>query len=510
MAEAPETLPSGVVLHSWDDFDAKRKNIFDTVKSTMASQFPQTQGGVRLELHDLDYADPEHVTKAQEKQALMGNKFLHRRLRGTYKLFDDKTGELLDQREATVMHVPYLTDRGTFVNGGSEYTTSSQSRLMSGVYTRRKASGELESHFNSKRGTGHSFRLRLEPESGLMKMDIGQSSLRLYSLLHDLGTPDEELEKRWGKDLLAKNKAAYDARVFEKAYSRLVRRPDPTHTREQKAQAIREALSATKLDRSVLERTLPNRFNEKLAAAWQANVAPAKKEFGKSDYLELAQFLNEKCHAAIPLDLPTDQLVNRITEALHQQMPGMDPEMLGMSLEQEKSAAEGNLGCLMAVLEPADAAPIIAWSQDNIEADKLTGEGIEHSPHVTCRFGFKTSLSISALKKFLKGYGAVQFTLGNIIRFAGAWDGKADCLVVKVESPDLVALRKKLDKEFDADLEAPTFKKFEPHLTLGYIEPGACKGLEGHARFSDQTYIIKKLVYSSPGSKKKTEINLED
>lgn len=251
-----DILPQ-VGLTDWHDFPKRRTAIFDAVKSSMEKRFPQTHGGVRLELHDLHYIDPEAFTPAEQKDALLSNKFLHRRLRGTYKLLDDKSGELLDSRESTVMRVPWLTDRGTFIHGGNEYTTMSQSRLLPGVYTRKKQNGETESHFNSRRGTGSSFRVRLEPESGLFKLDIGQASLRLYSLLKDIGVADEELEKRWGPDLLRINRDAYDRRVFEKAYQKLVRRPVAEASAEDKARAIREALAGTKLDRAVLSRTLP-------------------------------------------------------------------------------------------------------------------------------------------------------------------------------------------------------------------------------------------------------------
>lgn len=443
MAEKPETLPSGVTLTSWDDFDSKRKHIFDAVKDTMASQFPQTHGGVRLELHDLDYVDPEHYTLADQKQALMGNKYLHRRLRGTYKLYDDKTNQLLDQKEATVMRVPYLTDRGTFLNSGNEITTNSQSRLMPGAYVRRKESGEIESHFNPVPSTGRGFRVRLEPDTGLMKMEIGQSDLRLYSLLHDLDVPDEDLEKRWGKDLLATNKKAYDARVFEKAYQRLVRFPQPGLTRDEKKKAIQDAISGIRVNKSVLDRTLPNRHNEKLASAWR-----------------------------------------------------------------EKQAGVGKDGCLMAVLAPADAATIVAWAQKNIKAEDLADEGIEHESHATIRFGFKPSLDVEALKKFLKDNGSIKLTLGKVERFEGVSGGTADAMVVKVTSPDLIELRGLIDEEFVDDLKKPTHAGYRPHLTLGYVKPGKCKKLDGHARFDGHTYVLNDLVYSSANSKEKTKINI--
>jgi DNA-directed RNA polymerase beta subunit len=252
--------PPGVDLTDWDDYPKKRAAIFDQVKAATQASFPISYGGVRLELHNLDYDNPKAFTPAEQKQALLKNQFLHHKLRGTLRLYDEKTNELLDEQHQTLMKVPYLTERGTFAHGGSEYTTTAQARLQPGIYTRRKASGEIESHVNSRRSTGHSFRVRLEPETGVFKLDIGQSSLRLYSLLKDIGVSDEQMAKTWGPELLAKNKEAYDPRVFDKAYARLVRRPDPQSTREQRMQAIKQALADTKVDRSVVQRTLPNMF----------------------------------------------------------------------------------------------------------------------------------------------------------------------------------------------------------------------------------------------------------
>lgn len=342
-------VPTGVELTNWSDFAKRRRQIFDSAKATLAGQFPQSYGGVRLELHDLDYADPEDFPIADQKRALLENRFLHRRLRGTWRLFDEKTGDMIEEQSATVMKVPFLTDRGTFLHGGNEIATASQIRLLPGIYARRKANGEIESHVNTRRGTGSSFRVRLEPESGLFKMDIGQSSLRLYSLLRDLGVPDDDLEKRWGKELLAKNASGYDGRVFEKAYQRLVRNPDPKADRATKAQAIKDALAAGRVDREVINRTLPNVFDAKVATAWRdAGISPLsmpvpapapekeKTEFNKEDYLLLAQFLNKQFHAGIPTDIATGDLVEAILESLHDLAPNINPGLLADAIDQTR------------------------------------------------------------------------------------------------------------------------------------------------------------------------------
>lgn len=514
-----DVVPHGVDLIDWDDFPKQRKMIFDGVKDSFGKQFPQSFNGVRLEVHDLDYKDPENYSMEDQKKALMENKFLHRRLRGTYRLYDEKTGDLLDQREATMMRVPYLTDRGTFIHNGSEYVTFRQARLLPGAYTRRKTNGELETHFNAKRGTGHSFRVRLEPETGLFKIDIGQSNLRLYSLLKDLGVPDDDLEKRWGKDLLETNKRSYDARVFEKAYNRLVRNPVPDLPREHKAKAISDALSATKLDHDVMQRTLPNLYNQKIATSWQNQTLPLpapaaqapqpKTDFDKSDFILLADFLNERYQAGIPLDAPSEELVSMIMGELHKLMPHVNSDLLQQGVGQNKEA-QAKRGCLMAYLTPADAAPIVSWIEENFDADDLDPEkGIEHESHATIRYGFDEKLDLDDLKAWAKKQSPIRFTLGKVIRFKGVYGGVADCLVVEVDSADLVAANKSINKEFDSVLD-PENRAYQPHLSLAYVKPGTATDIDGHANFEHATYVIKQLVYSMVGSKEKVIIPLGD
>ena len=348
-----DVMPEGVKLREWEDSDALRENIFEGAKKAVGEQFPLSYGGVRLELHDLDYDNRDPIPLNKQKDALMSGHYLTKRLQGTYKLFDEKTGEKLDEQKGTIMRVPYLTDRGTFLNNGSEIATISQMRMLPGIYARRKESGEAEAFVNARRGSGHSFRIRLEPETGLFKLDIGQSSLRLYSLLHDIGIPDEHLEKSWGKALLDSNKQAYDRRVFEKAYQRLVRKPDPNATMEQKQKAIRDAFAQTKLDRRVVERTLPNLFNRKTAAVWRKMAAqirlpdsvqdgamqdtlgivpeqdaPAnEKGLTKEDLVAIAMFLNAQYDAGIPLDESLSEMADDIRALVDEKMPGLNPEL---------------------------------------------------------------------------------------------------------------------------------------------------------------------------------------
>lgn len=332
--------PADVKLIDWDDVPTRRQMIFDGVKDAFVKQFPMNYAGISLGMKDIHYDSPRDFSLAEQKKALLDNRFLHWKLKGIATLSDPATGQVIEERPMTMMKVPYLTQRGTFIHNGSEYVTNSQARLLPGVYTRRKATGELETHFNVKRNTGNSFRIYLEPDTGVFKMNFQQSSLRLYSLLHDLGVPDEKLEKAWGPDLLDKNRKAYDSRVFEKAYQKLVKKPDLNLSREEKSKAILVALQASKLNRSVVSRTLPNLFTEKFGTRKQAllqipdpvPVPDDRNEFSKADYLLLAQFLNENFKAGIPLDLPIGEIVDVIVQKLQSLMADFKPELVNKLL----------------------------------------------------------------------------------------------------------------------------------------------------------------------------------
>ena len=78
-------------------------------------------------------------------KALHEDGFLARRLKGTVTLTDSKTGEVLDQKKSiTLMKVPFLTGRGTFIRDGNEWGTINQTRLLPGAYSRYQNNGDLE------------------------------------------------------------------------------------------------------------------------------------------------------------------------------------------------------------------------------------------------------------------------------------------------------------------------------------------------------------------------------
>ena len=167
-------------------------------------------------------------------------------------LYDSKTNELLDEKKnKSLMRVPYYTQRGTFIHNGNEYSTLRQLRLRPGMYTRKKANGELETQFNIERGTGQGYRIIMDPATGIYKFNIGQSNSNLYSLLHDMGVPDQDLINAWGIDIFKRNKAKYDARALEKVHSKLVGKKSKATNRTEMAMELKNAFDTQRVDADI-------------------------------------------------------------------------------------------------------------------------------------------------------------------------------------------------------------------------------------------------------------------
>lgn len=257
-------VPDGVELYDMEDYKTHRDLIFRDAKETLIKQFPKEHNGVRMELEGVDYVDPDDYTLKEQKQALLDDKFLARRLRGTVTLKDANTGDILDTKTITLMRVPWLSDRGTFIREGNEWGTIAQQRLLPGAYSRFQNNGDIETQFNVRPGTGGAFRVNFNPKSAQYKFNIAGSDLHLYSLLKDLGVSDDTMKKKWGEDIFNMNAENYDARVFEKAYQKIVpewvRKKESAASHDDKARMIREALDRSQMSAAVARRTLPTLF----------------------------------------------------------------------------------------------------------------------------------------------------------------------------------------------------------------------------------------------------------
>jgi len=268
-----EILPSGVKLRDPHDMDGLRDDIHTDVMSAMDRYVNGAEfGDVRLEVTNMQYADKSRYSLAEQKEALLDDKTLARRLRGDLRLIDKNTNEVLDEvKGKTLARVPYLTPRGTMIHNGSEYGGIMQSRLLPGAYTRRRGDGEIETHFNVRPGTGSAMRLSFSPADAQYRLRVGSSNVHAYSVFRDLGVTDEELEARWGAEVLAMNKGKYDKRATERAYNKAV----PEWDREEiadhdgRVEALRAAMDKAQMATAMAKQNLPNLYDVRKSASWR-------------------------------------------------------------------------------------------------------------------------------------------------------------------------------------------------------------------------------------------------
>lgn len=153
------------------------------------------------------------------------------------QLIDKKTGKVKEERTVTVAQLPKITRRYTYIVDGNEYQIPTQLRLKSGVYTRVKDNGELEGQWNLAKGQG--FKMDFKPESRKMTLAYQGSNVALYPVLKTMGVSDDELERAWGKEILAANKAVNSEKELAKLH-RKIKGVSPANLKESQAAIIEE------------------------------------------------------------------------------------------------------------------------------------------------------------------------------------------------------------------------------------------------------------------------------
>lgn len=176
----------------------------------------------KLKVKDVGYQDPgKKYSLVEQKEAILEKRDLTLPLKGTFELYDKKTGTKVDEKKVTIAQIPYITPRNTIILNGSEYVSINQQRLKPGVYTRIKETGEAEAHVNVKPGSGLSGKIVFHPEKALFVYELGTTQIKLYGLLRGLGMADSSMESAWGKEIFQKNKLAFKGDELDKFISRI-------------------------------------------------------------------------------------------------------------------------------------------------------------------------------------------------------------------------------------------------------------------------------------------------
>ena len=229
-------------MRSFLDLKSIRQAIFDRAKLAAGSISSLQQGDYSIKLDDIDYDDGQDPAPEDYKMAIMEGKSLVRPLRATV-MVQSPAGPI--KKRTTLLHVPYLTDRGTFILDGIEYVIANQQRLRPGVYVHFRQTGEPEAYVNLAAGRTH--RIVYDPNNRVFSVQFGQSKIPLYPVLRALGIDDASLQETWGKTVWQANSRYADQKYAQNFAKRLFGDPNAD---------IRKQLVGLKLDPGVVERNL--------------------------------------------------------------------------------------------------------------------------------------------------------------------------------------------------------------------------------------------------------------
>ena len=242
-------------MRDFTDIDATRSSIYDSVLKA-AKEMPEfSNNKYKLKLVDVSYLDSDKPTIAERKKAILRSQTLDRRLQGVWQL-RDQADNIVDEKRVTMARIPKLTNGGTFVLNGVEYTLANQARLRPGIFTREKQNGEIESHVNVMPGKGVSHRYMLDPAKGVFKLTLGQASIPLFPVLKALGATESQIRNTWGNELYEQNAKQNDPQAVDKLMQRVLKRGDMTLDSEGRTAKLRELFNKMELDDVVTARTL--------------------------------------------------------------------------------------------------------------------------------------------------------------------------------------------------------------------------------------------------------------
>ena len=224
------------------DPPAVRQRVYDRALTAVTAKFPVANERFSLAPEDLRYEGQENYTLTEQHDAVLNGKTLSRRMKGTWVLRDLAGKEISRSGRRTIMNVPYLTDRGTFIRNGNELLLAYQMRLQPGVYTRRAADGVPEAHVNARQGTGPVFKIRMDPETSVFHLNWRGRKMPLYPIMLKLGLNDDDMEAVWGKDILKANRDA--GRSMRQARTAPTPEAFPRELATEKGQTSQEDLDA--------------------------------------------------------------------------------------------------------------------------------------------------------------------------------------------------------------------------------------------------------------------------
>ena len=291
------------------DIEEQSANMHSAVEKSIREAFPIEGTTRRIDLVDVwvpDERDPNDF--AAQKQAKLKGRSYATPVYASLKLVDLATNKVVDEaKRIKLAELPVLTPRSSFIVKGNEYQVTHQIRLMPGVYTQFGADGKLSSQVNLEKG--RNFKVWLDPQEAVFRIDIGTSNVYLYPILKDLGVSDAEMAKAWGDEVLGLNRdkssGVADSEI-SKLYKNLFYKATPVDREEAVSRVTDYFKDSTKLDADITKLTLGKKhsivspdmlmdISRKLLAVSQDKEKPDdRNHMGMKSLHSVDDFLSER------------------------------------------------------------------------------------------------------------------------------------------------------------------------------------------------------------------------
>ena len=233
----------------------------------ITSTFPIEDGNFRIEVEDA-YVDKKYFDHKDEKEAILSGSSLTYPVKGTVKMYDKNTGDLVDTVKNFNLADTYaLTGKHSMIYRGNNYAAANLIVRRPGVYTRSRDNGELESDFNTS--TGSNFSIYLDPRTYVFNIRAGgtkSAGVPLFPIMDRVfGIGEASFATFLDRDILKANVDAgrgKEVKTITNLYGKMVNKrfQNKALSIEEKAEALREAFKNSGLDVMTTEATLGRKF----------------------------------------------------------------------------------------------------------------------------------------------------------------------------------------------------------------------------------------------------------
>lgn len=250
-------LPPNVELRDPLDFKRTNEVLQTSILDALSSLPSQEYGDFRIEVGNVRPLKRK-FSKKDEKNAVLRREELSIPVKGQLRLYNKETNELVDKKNTTLMRIPWMSNRGTYIRPGGEYTLAFQKRLRPGVYTRKTNTGEFETFTKTRGGTGYNF--IMDPTKGQLYFKMYNSKIPAYSVLRGAGMSNDEIKDLLGDDLYKTNWQQSTETHLKKLWKKLDRYGDG-EAPENISEALIKRFEQMELDPDSTRRTLGKEYS---------------------------------------------------------------------------------------------------------------------------------------------------------------------------------------------------------------------------------------------------------